>query len=233
MVWESILLYLWETFKLWLFTIFVAPFKNFNMLWILIPIYLGWFFAEFFQEKVGTSMGNAISNSVVVFWGGFDWMRGTITKMTSGALAFGAGAIARVLLAFFLVVYGVLIIILGIKGNKLIKYIGRIREVTYVVIMFTPIFYDVIPFTWQHLLATFLFFPIFYFVIELIDHYMPNPKAIVQDMEEAGGGKPEEKGLGADLGGLGGAGGADVFGKGGSSDLGGFDMKGGMGGMKL
>jgi len=80
--------------------------------------------------------------------------------------------------------YGGLIVGLGIKGNSLIKYIGRVREVTYVFAMFVPIFYNAIPFSGGHILGAILFFPLFYFVIELLDKYTPNPKAMVEDLAE-------------------------------------------------
>lgn len=234
MVWESILIYLWESLQLWLSTIFVAPFKNLNMLWILVPVYLTWFFAEFFQEKHGTSMGNAITNAVVVFWGGFDWTRGTVTKLTEGVLYFGWNVVGRFLLALFLVIYGIIIMILGFKGNKLIKYIGRIREVTYVVVIFTPIFYEVASLTFQHIFAAVLFAPIFYFAIELLDKYMPNPKAVVEDLNDASGkgdqagadfGSSSGNDFGSDFGG--GSGGDS------SSDFGDLGKGGDMGDLKL
>ena len=33
--------------------IFAAPFENPDMLWIIVPIWASWLFAEFFQEKKG------------------------------------------------------------------------------------------------------------------------------------------------------------------------------------
>ncbi|MEK6938103.1 MAG: hypothetical protein AABX04_03590, partial [Nanoarchaeota archaeon] len=78
----------------------------------------------------------------------------------------------------------------GIRGNKAIKYLGRIREVTYIFIMFVPIFYNEIPFSVNHIIAAILFFPLFYFVIELLDRYTPNPKAIMEDLKEN---NPSEK----------------------------------------
>jgi len=187
MVLETILSFMWELIKLW-GSLFIAPIKNLNMLWVLIPIYLTWFFAEFFQEKQGTSMGNAVTNAVVVFWGGFDWIRTTVTKISAGKLVFGWISISRVILAACLIMYGLFLVILGVKGNKLIKYIGRIREVTYLIVVFTPVFYEVIPLNWKLILAVIIFFPIFYFAIELLDKYMPNPAAVKVDLESKGGG---------------------------------------------
>jgi hypothetical protein len=177
----NFVLYIWELLRLWFSTIFLTPFQNADMLWILVPVWLGWFFAEFFQEKTGTSMGNAMSNAVIVLWGSIDWFRQTVGLMSERVIT-GFWSIApRFFLAAVVLGYGLLIIILGVKGKKVIQYIGRIREVTYVFAMFTPIFYNTIPFSFEHILATVLFFPLFYYVIELIDRYTPNPRALLED----------------------------------------------------
>ncbi|MBI4176857.1 MAG: hypothetical protein HY516_00660 [Candidatus Aenigmarchaeota archaeon] len=54
--------------------LFFAPFAkgNADILWIIIPIYISWALAEYYQEKTGTSIGNAISNGFV---GGIDRTR--------------------------------------------------------------------------------------------------------------------------------------------------------------
>ena len=188
MVFAEIGLYLWGLFKLWITALFVSPFKNLDMLWLLIPIWATWFFAEFFQEKRGTSMGNAITNAVIVLWGSIDCSRQTVHQITLGAIS-GIGSIfLRFLIVAILFAYGVMIVTLGLKGKKIIKYIGRIREVTYAFAIFAPIFYNAMDLTFNHIIAALLFFPLFYFVIELIDRYTPNPKAVQEDIEDSGAG---------------------------------------------
>jgi len=184
----SFLSYLWHLLQLWINTLFVTPIQNKEMLWILVPIWLGWFFSEFFQEKTGTSMGNAISNSIVVFWGSIDWFRQTVRLIGERAIIGTWNIATRLTLAGVVLIYGTLIIILGLKGKKIIRRMGRIREVTYVFAMFTPIFYQAMPFSIDHVIATLLFFPVFYFTIELIDKYTPNPKAIEEDNAAINGG---------------------------------------------
>lgn len=198
-------LYILGLFKVWLHTLFVTPIQTLDMLWILIPVWLAWFFAEFFQEKTGTSMGNAISNSIVILWASIDCARQTVRLMSTGMITNWLDITLRFSLISILLFYGVIIIYFGLKGNQIIKYIGRIREVTYVFAMFVPIFYNTIPFSLEHIFAAIIFFPVFYFTIELIDRLTPNPKAIQEDMEEA---KNQEspgmskKGKEEDLGGL-------------------------------
>lgn len=205
----SIGLWLWDLFKLWLYTIFAAPFLNLSMLWVLIPVWLGWFFAEFFQEKIGTSMGNAISNATIVLWGSIDCTRQTLGLMSDGTISAFWDVFARFVLISFIFSYGILIITLGLKGKKIIKSIGRVREVTYFFAIFVPILYGFIPLSWEHIVAAIIFFPLFYFAIELIDRFTPNPTAIVEDMQDASGGSGESSSGGndvsksGDLGGLG------------------------------
>jgi len=186
MVWYSVilsaLLFLWELLKKWLFVYvapFVAPFtgKGIDALWIIIPVWLSWFFAEWFQEKKKTSFGNAISNGVVPLWAGIDWARNT----TLNYHGFTTLVFQKYFLAFLAIFYGCIIIYFGIKGKSFIPFVGRIREVTYFLVMFTPIVYDLIPLDLKTLLAIVLYFPIFYFAIEGIDHLFPDPSIMALD----------------------------------------------------
>lgn len=223
MVLAEIGLYIWGLFKLWLTALFVSPFNNLDMLWLLIPIWATWFFAEFFQEKMGTSMGNAITNAVVVLWGSIDCSRQTVLLMGAGAIT-GIGNIAsRFILVGILFAYGVTIVTLGLKGFRIIKYIGRIREVTYAFAIFTPIFYNAMSLNLNHIIAALLFFPLFYFIIEVIDRYTPNPKAVAQDIKDKLGDSSSDDLSSGNIG-------SDDFGKsksfGSSNDLGGLPDSG-------
>jgi len=185
----SVLLWLWTTFKEWL-SIFIAPLKDFNMLWIIIPIYLNWIFTDIYQEKKGTSLGNAISNGVVVLWVGIDWSR---TVINQGILSAGwTMFLIKMAIALLAFAYGLIIIIEGIKVKNITHYIGRIREVTYFCLMFTPIFYGVVKPTFTMFIAIILFFPVFYGIVELIARVTPNPKTYEEEAIE----KEFDKGLG-------------------------------------
>ena len=187
-------LFFWGMLKEWLAAIFLAPWQNFDMLWVLVPIYLGWVVADFFQEKRGTSLGNAISNGVVPLWAGIDWTRTTIRYLATGQvhLSFWIAA-SRFLLAACVLAYGLWIIYDGIKARPLTRYIGRVRTVSYFVILFTPVFYNVTPLTLSFIAAVFLFFWPFYFLIEWIDLHTPDPDSIA---EENGGGKRDDNPFG-------------------------------------
>jgi len=185
------LLFIWELFKIWL-GIFVSPLKNLEMLWIIIPIWLNWVFAEFFQEKKGTSLGNAISNGGVLIWVGIDWIRYVVRLLTAGTLKFGALTFVKFLLAFVVLGIGSLIVIEGIKTKRFVHFVGRVRETTYILVMVSPIMYGVISLSWKVAVSIIVFAPVFYYFIELMDRYLPSPKAY-ETKEETGCGKREKQ----------------------------------------
>jgi hypothetical protein len=138
-------------------------------------------FSEFFQEKKGTSLGNAISNSVITLWASIDCIRQTVYLMQKKLLVGFGSIVIRFSLVAAIFLYSAAIIYLGLKGHHWTKKIGRIRTITYIFIMLVPVFYGAAPLTFSHILGSILFFPIFYYAIELIDMYTPNPKSVLEE----------------------------------------------------
>ncbi|NTV23303.1 MAG: hypothetical protein HGA85_02930 [Nanoarchaeota archaeon] len=178
MAFEAAFQYLWLLFRDWLLTIFVVPIENWQMLWLLVPVWITWFFAEFFQEKTGTSLGNAITNAVVVVWGSIDCSRQTVNLIMMKEITQIWEIVARFALILALFVYGILIVRYGIKGDPIARKLGKIRVVTYVFIMFVPVFYNAIELSFNHIFASILFFPLYYFFIEFLDYIVPDPAAV-------------------------------------------------------
>ncbi len=166
--------FIWSLLQIWLSAFYVS-FTNSETIWIIIPIWLSWFFAEFFQEKKGTSFGDAISNGVVPFWVGIDWIRQLTFQLTSNEISFSWLIFVKYLISVLILIYGFIIIAFGIKGKDFIKYIGRIREVTYILVVLTPFIYGLITPNYKYFLGIVIFFPIFYFIIEFVDQLTPEP----------------------------------------------------------
>jgi len=192
--------------------LFAAPLKNLDMLWIIVPIWGNWFFAEFFQEKKGTSFGNAISNGAVMLFVGIDWLRYAIGHASADGSFFIGEVLLELFVAAFILILGLTIIVMGIKAKRLVRVVGRIREITYLMLMFTPIVYGVVEFNIRNIILIVAFLPVFYIVIELIDRIVPNPKTYEVEEGEAamkqGPGTPDlgiSPNLGSDFG-------PDVFG---------------------
>jgi len=177
----QVIIFISLRFQEWLSTMFIIPFQSMDMLWLLVPVWISWWFAEYFQEKHGTSLGNATSNAVVVLWGAIDCARQTVNLLAKKSILGTLNISLRFTLASLIFLYGGTIVYLGIKGNPLIKYIARIRVVTYVFIQFVPVFYNAIPLSFNHILASILFYPIFHYAIELLDYLMPDPVSIQEE----------------------------------------------------
>jgi hypothetical protein len=190
-----------EAFADWL-KLFIAPAQKLDMLWIIVPIWGVWIFSEFYQEKRGTSFGNAISNGATMLFVGVDWTRYVIRQLSAGELTFGIKTVTLMAVAAVVLIYGLLIIILGIKANKLVRFIGRVRETTYFMVMFSPVIYGVEVLSIRTAAIILAFFPIFYIIIEVVDRFLPTPKTFEADEELT---KDFDKGLGV---------GNDVFGAG-------------------
>jgi len=148
-----------------------APIKNPDMLWILVPIYLNWIFTDYYQERKGTGFGNAITNGVVTLWVGVDWIRQAIKDATVNITL-----ISKIGISVFFIIYGLIIMIASAKAKKIAHYIGRIREVSFVAIVLTPIFYGIIPIDFTTLFAILIFFPIWYGIAEAVNRLLPAPK---------------------------------------------------------
>lgn len=161
-------------------SIFAAPLQKPEMFWIIIPVWINWFFTEFFQEKYGTSFGNAISNGVIPILASLDWVRYLYRLLAEGVISFTFGIFMKFFLALAVFAYGIFVIIAGIKIHSIVFYIGKIRWVTYVLVMFTPIIYNVVKFNFYTLLAIIVFFPVYYWVIEIFDRITPEPRVYRQ-----------------------------------------------------
>ena len=154
----------------WLSLLFVAPFKNPEILWVLIPIWINLIFTDFFQEKHSTSMGNAITNGAVAVWVGIDWLR----HLTSNFEGFSWIGVVNFFICLLMLAFGIFIIIKGIKGKTYVPLIARIREVSYLQLMFSLLIYGVVTLSLKFILVVLIFAPIFYFAFEFIDKYTPD-----------------------------------------------------------
>ena len=178
----DVLVYIKDIFLLWL-SIFIAPLRNLNMLWILLPVIINWGFTEFYQEKKGTSMGNAITNGVVALLVGIDWLRTATGELTDKNISLSVYG-TYFIISLLMVIYGLFIMVSGIMLKKRVKYIGRITEVTYFTLMFTPVIYGIVQIGFNVLIAIIVFFPVFYFVVQFFDFIIPDPKTYEQEDRE-------------------------------------------------
>lgn len=168
-IWATIR-FLFFTTVYWLSLLFVAPFRNPEILWVLVPIWINLVFTDFFQEKHSTSMGNAITNGAVAIWVGIDWVRHLINNLNG----FSWSLVFNFFICLVMLAFGIFVIIKGIKGAKYIKIIARIREVSYLQLMFSLLIYGIVVLSFKFILVVVIYAPVFYFAFELIDKYTPD-----------------------------------------------------------
>ena len=156
-----------------------GPYDTPEMLYILVPVYIGWFVNDYYQERRGTHLGNAASNGFLALWVGIDWIRTMFSRLNIGKITLLVSF--KIFIALAMLAYGLFIMKLAIQGNKLASKIGRVREVSYFLIVFTPFIYspslirpnETVP----TIVGILLFFVIFYFTVEyIITEVLPAPK---------------------------------------------------------
>jgi len=174
---------------------FFGPASNLDVLYILVPVYINWLVNDYYQERRGTDLGNAAANGFTAIWVGIDWFRTMIPRV--GNLAAFKFAwyflVFKFLVASIVIFYGITIMKYAVTGNKIATRIGRIREVSYVCIVFTPFVYDLIKTSTPSLssfLPTFigilLFYPLFYYGADyVLNNVLPAPATESVDDEQA------------------------------------------------
>ncbi|MDP7282594.1 MAG: hypothetical protein QF475_03090 [Candidatus Undinarchaeales archaeon] len=146
-----------------------------SMIIVLVPIYINWITSDFFQERKGTSFVNALTNGVAGSWICVEWIRMSV-KVNSADPNFLL-LIGKIMLSLLVLLYAALVIKDAWKGEGVVRFIGRAREMGYISIMMTPIIYNAVPLSFSTLVAVILMFPVFYGVIDFLEFaVIPTPK---------------------------------------------------------
>ena len=169
-----------DAFFSWLW-LFGAPIKDINILWIIIPIWVSWFFTEFFQEKKGTGFGNAITNGAVCIWVSVDWLRYITKGLTDNTISTNYTLYIKFAISGLIFIFGIMVIIKGLQRKKFASFGGRIRVITYILVMFTPIIYETASIAAMNIVPIFVFFPLYYLFLELVVFVVPDSKALAED----------------------------------------------------
>jgi len=172
-----------------LFELFIfGPMENLDVLYILVPVYINWFVNDYYQERKGTSMGNAAANGFTAIWVGIDWVRTMTTRAATSVVHIPMGfnkafflLSFKVAIALVIIIYGLTIMKYAISGNSLAKRIGRIREVSYFAMVFTPVIYLLVPLDITTFATILIFFPVFYYAGEALMNSLPAPKTELMD----------------------------------------------------
>lgn len=176
LLWQGLVV-LWNLFTFWI-SLFISPVYpklHIDLLWIIIPIWLNFIITEIYQEKRGMTFGSAIQNGLVAALVGVDWMRSLTRTITSGTPLIDAVFNITFALSFLVFFFGAFVVYVGIKGKGITKRIGRIRWVTYLLVVFTPAVYGLVPLNGDYFVAIILYYPLFYALVNMINRRIPTP----------------------------------------------------------
>jgi len=73
----------------------------------------------------------------------------------------------------------------GIKDRTIVRMIGRVRETSYIMLVFTPVLYNIVEPSTKYIISVIVFFPLFYFLFELVDRAIPDPRGIYDDTNKS------------------------------------------------
>ena len=142
-----------------------------NIIWILVPIFFIGVITDKYQEELGTSIGNAISNGALVIFTSFSWLQHISTR---DPLPLDI-TLSQYFLTFLAILYGFLIIASGFRKVYFATKYGRIRVITYILMFVTLIIHVPILYNPISVLSLILILPFYYaFITELIKVF-PNP----------------------------------------------------------
>ena len=169
-----------------------GPMKNLDVFYILVPVYINWFVNDYYQERKETKLGNAAANGFTAIWVGIDWVRTMTTRATTSIIKVPIGwntpfllLVFKFIISLAMIGYGLTIMRYAISGNLIAKKIGRIREVSYLAIVFTPIIYLLVPLDGLSLMTILLFFPVWYFFGEHLMQALPVPATELAEQRPA------------------------------------------------
>ncbi len=156
--------------------------KKPELLWLIIPVWLNWLITEYFQERKGTSYGNAVTNGFVMFWVGLDSTRTIVENYAQKAVSV---SLASVVMVIMMLGYGTLVMHQAIQGKKTAHLLGRIREVTYLSTIAIGIINGVVVVDANTIIAMVVFFPVFYIGMEIFLRLLPAPlEERIEEIEE-------------------------------------------------
>ena len=140
-------------------------FSQSDFLWIIVPIFFIGIITDKYQEEFGTSIGNAISNGALIIFTGFSWLQ-IITSRFDFPPSI---TLSQSIFALLIIVYGFVIIASGFNTGRFAQVYGRIRVVTFMLIVFTMMVYVPLLYNFITIVLYVLLFPFYYaFITELI-----------------------------------------------------------------
>jgi hypothetical protein len=151
--------------------ILLAPLRDFDILWTLLPIYINWILLEYYPERKETPLGNVFINGFSAIWVGMSWIR-----YIYHSIAVIEFVLIRIIVSIGMIGWGFFLMREAIEGRSIAKYFGKARIVCFLTIIFTPFIYEAIGIDKETLIAILFIFLGMCFLSWFLKRVLPEPK---------------------------------------------------------
>ena len=155
-----------------------VSFLNQELFFILLPIYANWILSEIFFEHRLEEFGTYFSNGFAMLW-----ILMFYGKYLALNFSLSVGWVSKLILFGFLCFIAAFLMVNALKGKKIVKYVGKTREVSFLIIFATPIFYGVLNFDLTYFIACIFLFLIIETILYLLHKLIPQFKGEKLDIE--------------------------------------------------
>lgn len=154
--------------------------NSWSWLGIVISLYINGIIVDKYQEERITQIGNAMSNGVTIMLTLIAWIPIIFLNSSNDLLVLG-----KLLFALFIFFYGFTIFLGGFFNQEYsIKY-GKIRFITFILILFTLMFnFDNLFNFFFLLISIFIIFPIYYYLTTIELSVFPEPKKLNDNSDD-------------------------------------------------
>jgi len=159
--------------------IIFLPLTNFEALWFLLPVYFNWLLFEIFFEHEEKRFGRRFINGFTLIWISLGFIKYLIQSFV-----LSVNWIIKLIIVILTMIFGGHILVWALKGNKIIKHIGRTRELSFLIIFITPFFFDLLEFDVTYLLSGLILYVTFYLIFLILQRIVPEFGGEKADMEE-------------------------------------------------
>ena len=145
--------------QIW-FSLIIVPFKDFNALWGVIPLYIDIFLMNFYEQDTRAKL---LTGASILSFVGIDWARRLY--QANIPIAFQI----QWMLVFIFLGYGIFsIIIVLMKKMNLINALGKRKLVTFFGISFYPLQVGAIPYSNEALISVLVMLIPVWLALELV-----------------------------------------------------------------
>ncbi len=159
--------------------IILSPMNNPELLWVLIPAYINWILRDLFFEK-DNSASNVFMNGSTSIWTGVIWLKylSENTELANFLLDYSIvlpfSIQLKTIISFSLICFGIFLMWTALSDNEFFMHFGRERVISFLIIIFSPIVYDIIQFDFLFAVSSLVFFTCTTFVLFILSKIIPN-----------------------------------------------------------